>query len=76
MEDAAALLEDLHLKTRKKRTARRDRAPRVSAPITPELREKVLHLASTTKLAQHQIAARVNINPGRVNEILNAARKR
>jgi predicted XRE-type DNA-binding protein len=47
---------------------------RVSNPLTPELAAKIKKLARETKLAQHQIAAKLDLNQGRVSEVLAGKR--
>ncbi|MGJ0621485.1 MAG: hypothetical protein ACR65Z_12350 [Methylocystis sp.] len=49
-------------------------APIQSQPVTPEVRALVLKLAKTTDLQSSQIAAQLNVNPGRVSEILQGDR--
>jgi predicted XRE-type DNA-binding protein len=43
---------------------------RVSAPLTAELVRLIKEMAQSRSLAQHQIAAQLNINQGRVSETL------
>jgi hypothetical protein len=50
------------------------RAPRKSRDITPAIRAEVIRLSRDSKLHESDIAARLNINPGRVSEILNGKR--
>jgi hypothetical protein len=45
-----------------------------SQPITPHIVRQVRDLARTTSLHSAEIAARLNINPGRVSEILQGDR--
>jgi predicted XRE-type DNA-binding protein len=47
---------------------------KTSTPITAELAAQIKRLAKEEDLFQHQIAARLNINQGRVSEILNGKR--
>jgi predicted XRE-type DNA-binding protein len=49
-------------------------ANRVSKPLTAELAATIKRLARETKLAQHQIAARLDLNQGRVSEVLTGKR--
>lgn len=44
-----------------------------SVHVTDKVRKEVLHLFETTDLNQNQIAQQVNVNHGRVNEILKEA---
>lgn len=43
---------------------------RVSEPVTPALAREVKRLRRDTDLAQHEIAALVHVNQGRISEIL------
>lgn len=48
------------------------RAQRSSAPLTPELAQKIRdYHKKNPKLHQRDIAHRFNVNPGRVSEALN-----
>lgn len=47
---------------------------RVSNPLTADLAAKIKWLARETKLAQHQIAAKLDLNQGRVSEVLTGKR--
>ena len=49
-------------------------AKRVSAPLTPELAAKIKLLDRENDLAQHEIAAMLRINQGRVSEVLTGKR--
>ncbi len=53
-----------------RRPNRPARAP-TSVAVTPHICKMVLHYHAATSLAQHEIAALLGINQGRVNEILN-----
>ena len=56
----------------------RDRANRVIAParritgqkMTPELARRILELHESTKMTQQEIAFKVGVNQGRVNEVI------
>lgn len=69
MHMALAILEKLR---------QRDRSTRSSAParravgrkMTPELAREILDLHATTDLTQQEIAFRLGINQGRVNEVI------
>jgi hypothetical protein len=53
---------------------RRSPARRMSAhsqPVTPAVRRQVIALARSTNLHSAEIAVRLNLNPGRVSEIIN-----
>ena len=60
------------------RLRQRDRAVRSAAPprrvrgtkMTPELARRVLELHQTTELSQQEIAFRLGVNQGRVNEVI------
>lgn len=45
-----------------------------SKPLTAEAAAQIKKLAQTTDLAQHQIAAVLDINQGRVSEVLTGRR--
>jgi predicted XRE-type DNA-binding protein len=45
-----------------------------SRPLTPELAAEIKRLAESTDLMQHQIAAVLGINQGRVSEVLSGRR--
>ena len=47
---------------------------RVSQPLTAALAARIKKLAQTRTLAQHQIAAQLDINQGRVSEVLTGKR--
>ena len=69
MGAAIAVLEDLR---------RRDRAKRLIAParritgrkMTPELARRILHLHASTGMTQQEIAFKLGVNQGRVNEVI------
>lgn len=69
MEAAIAVLEELR---------RRDRAKRSVAParritgrkMTPDLARKILDLHAGTDMTQQEIAFRLGVNQGRVNEVI------
>jgi hypothetical protein len=44
---------------------------KVSPKITGEVASEIKRLHATTRLTQHEIAAKVGVNPGRVAEVLN-----
>lgn len=43
---------------------------RVSSPMTAEVAAEIKRLARDTDLAQHEIAAQLRLNQGRVSEVL------
>ena len=47
---------------------------RSHTPLTAELAAKIKLLAHDTELMQHEIAAKLGINQGRVSEVLNLKR--
>lgn len=47
---------------------------RSSPPLTPEIAAEIRRLASPGTLMQHQIAALLGINQGRVSEVLSGKR--
>jgi hypothetical protein len=56
----------------RRKPARRMRSH--SQPVTDDIREEVLELARTTKMHSAEIAVKLNLNPGRVSEILQGDR--
>ena len=42
-------------------------------PMTDAIRRRIINYHYSTKLSQSDIAARVSVNQGRVNEIINGA---
>lgn len=67
--DALAILEQLRA---------RDKAKRALAPVrrltgrkmTPELAHRILELHQSTKMTQQEIAFKLGVNQGRVNEVV------
>lgn len=47
---------------------------RVSEPLTPAIAAKIKQLARDTDLVQHEIAAELHLNQGRVSEVLTGKR--
>lgn len=47
---------------------------RVRKVLTAEIAHRIRQLATTTDLYQHEIAAALDINQGRVSEVLNNKR--
>lgn len=47
---------------------------KASPPVSPEMAAHIRWLRNTRKLFQHQIAALLEINQGRVSEVLNGKR--
>jgi hypothetical protein len=53
----------------------RQRAPSTSAPMTDAVRAEIKAMkAAEPDLSQHEIAKRLNLNPGRVSETLRGKR--
>jgi hypothetical protein len=50
---------------------RRRRAPRCSAPMTAELASRAKTMVIRLGLAQHVAAAKLNVNPGRINDAVH-----
>lgn len=75
---AEAILQDLErvgLAIYKKKVMKEKRRPTASNSITEGLKKSVLADYSYSKFTQSQIAARHNINPGRVAEIIREHRE-
>jgi cob(I)alamin adenosyltransferase len=52
------------------------RSEPVSTPVTPELRRKIRQIVrEKPDVAQHVIASRFRVNPGRVSEAISGKRK-
>lgn len=69
MTNALAMLEDLRRRDREKRSI--SPARRVSGKkMTAELARHVLELHATTGMTQQEIAFKVGVNQGRVNEVI------
>jgi hypothetical protein len=71
-QDLARRLNDVIGLMRRRAPARR--MPSHSRPVTPQIREQVLELARTTNMHSAEIAVQLNLNPGRVSEILQGDR--
>lgn len=52
----------------------RRRRSRSSPPLTAEIAAHIKRVALDTDLAQHEIAAHLGLNQGRVSEVLNLKR--
>ena len=69
MVSALAVLEELRKRDRAKRSIQPAR--RVSGrKMTPELAHAVLELHKTTSMTQQEIAFKLSVNQGRVNEVI------
>ena len=69
MHMALAILEKLRQRDRGKRSAAPARRV-VGRKMTPEMAREILHLHATTEMTQQEIAFRLGINQGRVNEVI------
>lgn len=49
---------------------------RIRKTLTPDIAARIRFLATNTDLYQHQIAAALDVNQGRVSEVLNNKRFR
>lgn len=68
-EAALAILEDLRTRDRATRSIRPARRL-TGRKMTPDLAREVLHLHRTTAMTQQEIAFRLGVNQGRVNEVV------
>lgn len=50
------------------------RAPLKSRPVTPAVKQQIIDLAESTDLHSAEIAVELNLNPGRVSEVLQGDR--
>jgi hypothetical protein len=71
-QDLAKRLSDVLPLMRRRAPARR--MPTHSPTVTPAIRKQVLELARTTDMHSAEIAVHLNLNPGRVSEILQGDR--
>jgi hypothetical protein len=69
MHMALAILEKLRQRDRGTRSITRARRV-VGRKMTPELARDILHLHATTEMTQQEIAFRLGVNQGRVNEVI------
>src|SRR5438093_1545765 len=69
MHMALAILEKLRERDRGKRSVAPARRV-VGRKMTPEVAREILHLHGTTEMTQQEIAFRLGINQGRVNEVI------
>jgi hypothetical protein len=69
MNMALAILERLRQRDRAMRTTAPPRRVR-GAKMTPDLARKILELHQTTELTQQEIAFKLGVNQGRVNEVI------
>ncbi len=69
MNMALAILERLRQRDRAMRSAAPPRRVR-GAKMTPELARRILELHQTTEMTQQEIAFKLGVNQGRVNEVI------
>src|SRR3954465_6239050 len=69
MRTALAILEMLRERDRSQRSVAPPRRVR-GAKMTPELARRILELHNTTEMTQQEIAFRLGVNQGRVNEVV------
>jgi hypothetical protein len=69
MNMALAVLERLRARDRGKRSVAPPRRVR-GTKMTPELARRVLELHQTTEMTQQEIAFKLGVNQGRVNEVI------
>src|SRR3954451_10578673 len=69
MRTALAILEMLRERDRSQRSVAPPRRVR-GAKMTPELARRILDLHNTTEMTQQEIAFRLGVNQGRVNEVI------
>ena len=69
MHMALAILEKLRERDRGTRSVAPARRV-VGRKMTPEVAREILHLHGTTEMTQQEIAFRLGINQGRVNEVI------
>ncbi|HEY0353836.1 MAG TPA: sigma factor-like helix-turn-helix DNA-binding protein [Enterovirga sp.] len=69
MHMALAILGKLRERDRGKRSVAPARRV-VGRKMTPEVAREILHLHATTEMTQQEIAFRLGINQGRVNEVI------
>ena len=69
MNMALAILERLRQRDRAMRSAAPPRRVR-GAKMTPELARRILDLHQTTEMTQQEIAFKLGVNQGRVNEVI------
>ena len=70
MQMALAILETLKERDRSKRSAVAPARRLTGQKMTPELARRVLELHGSTGMTQQEIAFKVGVNQGRVNEVV------
>ncbi len=69
MRTALAILEMLRERDRKQRSIAAPRRVR-GAKMTPELARRILEMHKSTEMTQQEIAFKLGVNQGRVNEVV------
>ncbi len=70
MQMALAILETLKERDRSKRSAVAPARRLTGQKMTPELARRILELHGSTGMTQQEIAFKVGVNQGRVNEVI------
>lgn len=70
MQMALAILETLKARDRARRSAVAPARRLTGQKMTPELARRILELHGATKMTQQEIAFKVGVNQGRVNEVI------
>ncbi len=70
MQMALAILETLKERDRSKRSAAAPARRLTGQKMTPELARRILELHGSTGMTQQEIAFKVGVNQGRVNEVI------
>ena len=70
MQMALAILETLKARDRSRRSAVAPARRLTGQKMTPELARRVLELHGSTGMTQQEIAFKVGVNQGRVNEVI------
>ena len=70
MSMALAILKELKDRDRARRTAAAPARRLTGQKMTPELARRILELHGTTGMTQQEIAFKVGVNQGRVNEVI------
>lgn len=69
-KDALAVLKEFRTTVKPNRKPR----PATSQFVSQAIRANIFHLNNSTDLSQHEIATRLGVNQGRVNEVLQGLR--
>jgi len=70
MQMALAILETLKARDRAKRSAVAPARRLTGQKMTPDLARRILEMHGATKMTQQEIAFKVGVNQGRVNEVI------